>query len=118
MSSTQSFEGIAHGNQTTPVHLAVQCAQYPVVEFVLSNTPQVDLNARDNHGQTALHIASSMGRLDVVKLLLSKNEVNDGVLDHKGKSALDIASTAEIRIVLKGKNTRTIKGVHDLCGLI
>ncbi|KAG0320931.1 hypothetical protein BG000_003396, partial [Podila horticola] len=128
ISSTQSFEGIAHGNQTTPVHLAVQCAQYPVVEFVLSNTPQVDLNARDNHGQTALHIASSMGRLDVVKLLLSKNEVNDGVLDHKGKSALDIASTAEIRIVLKAHRTeylsRTTALMHqyadagDLTGLI
>lgn len=59
-----------------------------------------------------------MGRLDVVKLLLSKNEVNDGVLDHKGKNALDIASTAEIRIVLKGKNTRLMDDVHDLYGLI
>lgn len=128
LSSTQSFEAIAHGNQTTPVHLAIQCAQYPVIEFVLSNTPQVDLNARDNHGQTALHIASSMGRLDVVKLLLSKNEVNDGVLDHKGKSALDIASTAEIRIVLKAHRTeylsRTTALMHqyadagDLTGLI
>ncbi|KAF9427712.1 hypothetical protein BGZ94_004340 [Podila epigama] len=102
ISSSQSFEGIAQTNQTTPIHLAVQCAQYPVIEFVLSNTPQVDPNARDSHGQTALHIASSMGRLDVVKLLLSKNDVNDGVLDHKGKSALDVASTAEIRMILKG----------------
>jgi ankyrin repeat protein len=91
-----------HANQTTPVHLAVQCATFPVVEYVLNNTPQVDLNARDHHGSTALHIASSMGRLDVVKLLLSKNEVNDGITDHKGKSAFDVAATAEVRVVLKG----------------
>ncbi|KAG0211923.1 hypothetical protein BGX28_007205 [Mortierella sp. GBA30] len=105
IASTQSFEGLAQGSQTTPVHLAVQCAQYPVIEYVVNNTPQVDLNARDNHGSTALHIASSMGRLDVVKLLLSKNDVNDGVLDYKGKSALDVASTAEVRVVLKAHRT-------------
>ncbi|KAF9927719.1 hypothetical protein BGZ65_006642, partial [Modicella reniformis] len=105
ISSTQSFEGTSQGNQTTPVHLAVQCAQYPVIEYVLNNTPQVDLNARDNHGSTALHLASSMGRLDVVKLLLSKEDVNDGILDHKGKNALDVASTAEVRVVLKAHRT-------------
>ncbi|KAF8939276.1 hypothetical protein BGZ47_008232 [Haplosporangium gracile] len=105
ISSTQSFDITPQANQTTPIHLAVQCATFPVVEYVLNNTPQVDLNARDHHGSTALHIASSMGRLDVVKLLLSKNEVNDGITDHKGKSAYDVASTAEVRIVLKAHRT-------------
>ncbi|KAF9188730.1 hypothetical protein BGZ50_001175 [Haplosporangium sp. Z 11] len=128
ISSTQSFEGLHQGSQTTPVHLAVQCAQYNVVEYVLNSTPQVDLNARDHHGSTALHIASSMGRLDVVKLLLSKNDVNDGILDHKGKSALDVASTAEVRVVLNAHRTeyltRTTALMHqyassgDLSGLI
>ncbi|KAG0370600.1 Oxysterol-binding protein-domain-containing protein [Gamsiella multidivaricata] len=105
ISSTHSFEGAFQGNQTTPVHLAVQCAQYPVIEYVINNTPQVDLNARDTHGSTALHIASSMGRLDVVKLLLSKSSVNDGILDHKGKSAVDVSATAEVRVVLKAHRT-------------
>ncbi|KAI1318060.1 hypothetical protein EDD11_007294 [Mortierella claussenii] len=105
VSSTQSFEGVAQGSHTTPIHLAVQCAQYSVVEYVVNNTPQADLNAREHHGSTALHIASSMGRLDVVKLLLSKDDVNDGILDHKGKSALDVASTAEVRVILKAHRT-------------
>ncbi|KAF8977358.1 hypothetical protein BGZ46_007456, partial [Entomortierella lignicola] len=105
VSNNHSFEAVSQGNQTTPVHLAVQCAQYSVVEYTIHNTPQVDLNARDSHGSTALHIASSMGRLDVVKLLLSKNDVNDGVLDHKGKSAFDVAATAEVRVVLKAHRT-------------
>ncbi|KAF9107967.1 hypothetical protein BGX27_008533 [Mortierella sp. AM989] len=105
ISSNHSFEGVSQANQTTPVHLAVQCAQYSIIEYTINNTPQVDLNARDNHGSTALHIASSMGRLDVVKLLLSKDDVNDGVLDHRGKSAFDVASTAEIRVVLKAHRT-------------
>ncbi|KAF9327581.1 hypothetical protein BGZ91_001406 [Linnemannia elongata] len=109
ISSTQSFDIMPQANQTTPVHLAVQCATFPVVEYVLNNTPQVDLNARDHHGSTALHIASSMGRLDVLKLLLSKNEVNDGITDHKGKSALDVASTAEVRVVLKAHRTEYLK---------
>ncbi|KAF9898992.1 hypothetical protein BX616_003386 [Lobosporangium transversale] len=105
ISSTHSFESASQGSQTTPVHLAVQCAQYPVVEYVVNTTPQIDLNARDSHGSTALHIASSMGRLDVVKLLLSKAEVNDGILDYKGKSALDVASIVEVRVVLKAHRT-------------
>ncbi|KAG0005445.1 hypothetical protein BGZ79_004669 [Entomortierella chlamydospora] len=105
VSSNHSFEAASQGNQSNPVHLAVQCAQFPVIEYTINNTPQVDLNARDNHGSTALHIASSMGRLDVVKLLLSKNDVNDGILDHKGKSAFDVASTAEVRVVLKAHRT-------------
>ncbi|KAK3826447.1 MAG: Oxysterol-binding protein-domain-containing protein [Linnemannia gamsii] len=105
ISSTQSFDIMPQANQTTPVHLAVQCATFSVVEYVINSTPQVDLNARDHHGSTALHIASSMGRLDVVKLLLSKNEVNDGITDHKGKSAFDVASTAEVRVVLKAHRT-------------
>ncbi|KAG0324174.1 hypothetical protein BGZ99_002137 [Dissophora globulifera] len=105
ISSTQSFEAFSQGSQATPLHLAVQCAQYPVIEYVLNNAPQIDLNARDQHGSTALHIASSMGRLDVVKLLLSKNDVNDGVLDHKHKTALDVASTAEVRVVLNAHRT-------------
>ena len=108
VSSTQSFDSPPQGSQTTPVHLAIQCAQYPVIEYVLNNTPQVDLNARDHHGNTALHLASSMGRLDVVKLLLSKSDVNDGVLDARGKSALDVASTAEVKVVLKGNKNKAL----------
>lgn len=125
--STQSFDGPSQGNQTTPVHLAVQCAQFSVVEYVLNNTPQVDFNARDNHGSTALHLASSMGRLDVVKLLLAKEVVNDGILDHKGKTPLDVASTAEVRVVLQAHRseylTRSTMLMHqysnsgDLVGL-
>ncbi|KAF9432986.1 hypothetical protein BGZ76_010030 [Entomortierella beljakovae] len=114
VSSNHSLEAITHGNQATPVHLAVQCASYQVVEYTINNTPLVDLNARDSHGSTALHIASSMGRLDVVKLLLSKNDVNDGILDHKGKSAFDVASTAEVRVVLNAHRTEYLKQTTTL----
>ncbi|KAG0230016.1 hypothetical protein BGW42_001179 [Actinomortierella wolfii] len=107
-SSTQSFEAFSNPQQTTPVHLAVQCATYPVVEYVVNNLPQVDLNQRDSHGSTALHIAASSGRLDVVKLLLSRDTVNDGILDSKQKSPLEVASTPEIRMVINAHRTEYI----------
>ncbi|KAG0254278.1 hypothetical protein DFQ27_006940 [Actinomortierella ambigua] len=107
-SSTQSFEAFSSPQQSTPIHLAVQCATFPVVEYVINNLPQVDLNQRDSHGSTALHIAASSGKLDVVKLLLSKDTVNDGILDSKQKSPLEVASTPEIRMVINAHRTQYI----------
>ncbi|KAF9979011.1 hypothetical protein BGZ73_007112 [Actinomortierella ambigua] len=107
-SSTQSFEAFSSPQQSTPIHLAVQCATYPVVEYVINNLPQVDFNQRDSHGSTALHIAASSGKLDIVKLLLSKDTVNDGILDSKQKSPLEVASTPEIRMVINAHRTEYI----------
>lgn len=86
---------------TTILHLAIQCADPPVVEHILAvaeNTPgaSIDINARDRDGNTPLHLASQLGRPTTVQLLLAQHEVNDSLLNYHGASALDLAKTPDI----------------------
>ncbi len=68
----------------TPLHLAVQCAPAPMVEYIIS-TKKVDLSARNRQGNTALHLAAMQGRDDVVDLLLQQPDLDDSVTNHEGK---------------------------------
>ncbi|KAK3074218.1 hypothetical protein LTR53_003505 [Teratosphaeriaceae sp. CCFEE 6253] len=80
---------------TTVLHLAIQCAEPPVIEYVLSQQSS-DVNARDKDGNTTLHAAAMLGRTQVVKLLLAREGVNDGLANYAGKTPLDLARTPEI----------------------
>lgn len=86
---------------TTILHLAIQCAEVPVIEFVLSNaTPGpdsvIDINGRDRDGNTALHLAATLGRTPVVRMLLDKPGINDAITNYNGQTPLDLARTPDI----------------------
>ena len=86
---------------TTMLHLAIQCAEPPVVDQLLSiatSDPEsgIDLNAQDRDGNTALQLASMLGRVTVVQLLLSQPSVDSTILNYQGRSALDLARNPEI----------------------
>jgi ankyrin repeat protein len=53
-------------------------------------------------GITALHLASSLGRADVVNLLLEQEGIDDSLRDRLGKTCRDLARGKEV--------TRTIDG--------
>nr|KMM69477.1 oxysterol-binding protein 1 [Coccidioides posadasii RMSCC 3488] len=80
---------------TSILHLAIQCAEPQVVEYVLSNG-DVDVNARDRDGNTPLHLAAQLGRLSIVKELLDRPDINDGITNFHGQTPLDLARTPEI----------------------
>jgi len=80
---------------TTILHLAIQCAEMPVIEYVLSQQA-ADVNARDRDGNTPLHVAAMLGRAPVVKLLLDEKDINDTVANYQGKTALDLARSPDI----------------------
>ena len=80
---------------TSILHIAIQCAEQPVIEYVLSQ-PGTDVNARDREGNTPLHVAATLGRAPIVKLLLEQQGVNDSVANFQGKTALDLARNPDI----------------------
>ncbi|SPO26277.1 related to SWH1 - Member of an oxysterol-binding protein family [Ustilago trichophora] len=81
---------------TSPLHLAVRCADFNIISFLL-NYKSIDLNAVEaQHGNTALHIASASGRDDVVQLLLEQQDIDDSKRNNDGKDALAVAKTPEI----------------------
>ena len=89
----------ASGNleDTTILHLAIQCAELPVVEYVLSDgAAAIDVNAKDKDGNTPLHIAASQGRGQIVRLLLEQPGINDSIANYQGKLPLDLARTPDI----------------------
>ena len=94
VSSVNSPSGIVEG--TTILHLAIQCAELPVIEFVLSNVGSGGLNSRDKEGNTPLHVAAKLGRTPVVRLLLEQEGINDSISNYNGQSALDLSYAPEI----------------------
>ena len=86
---------------TTVVHLAVQCAEPRIVEYVLSTvTPapgsSVDLNARDRDGNSPLHLAAMLGRGEIVQLLLEQDSINEYMTNYRLRTPLDLARNPEI----------------------
>ncbi|KAI0968852.1 Oxysterol-binding protein-domain-containing protein [Xylaria arbuscula] len=98
--STSSFSaasGPTPLEDTTVLHLAIQCAEYDVVEYVFSNgAGYIDVNARDKDGNTPLHVAAAQGRGPIVRLLLEQKDINDALPNNQGKLALDVARNPEI----------------------
>ncbi|KAK3355282.1 Oxysterol-binding protein-domain-containing protein [Neurospora tetraspora] len=82
---------------TTILHLAIQCAEQTVVEYVLSDgAGSLDINARDKDGNTPLHIAAQQGRTQIVRQLLEHKDINDAIANHQGRLPIDLARNPDI----------------------
>lgn len=106
-STSSLLSGAGGGHRSSILHLAVQCAELPVIEFILSTTtsnpdsaaqkPHVDINERElASGNTPLHIAAQLGRTEVVSLLLRQPNINDAVHNYANRTPLEMARTPQI----------------------
>ena len=104
---------------TTILHLAIQCAEPHVVEYVISHGASVDTNARDREGNTPLHLAAQLGRASVVRQLLERSDINDAVANRQGRLPIDLARTPEIFQQLQLARSLFIdQTVHEIHGLV
>ncbi|KAH7019098.1 Oxysterol-binding protein-domain-containing protein [Ilyonectria destructans] len=106
-------------DDTTLLHLAIQCSEFPVIEYVLSDgLGTIDVNARDKDGNTPLHLAAIQGRTTVVKLLLEQKDINDAIANSQGKLPIDVARNPEIFQLLQLARSlfaeAKVKQVQDL----
>lgn len=53
-------------------------------------------------GTTALHLAASLGRADVINLLLEQEDIDDTLRDSNGKTCLDVARGKDVISVING----------------
>ncbi|KAG5513323.1 hypothetical protein PMAC_001386 [Pneumocystis sp. 'macacae'] len=96
----------------SPLILAVQCASISIVEHILSKSI-VDVNYKDDYGNTALHLAAHMGRFDVVKMLLGNLNVNDTILNNNKKQAYELCTCPEIYHYMTVERTRFIEETEE-----
>ncbi|KAK3065486.1 hypothetical protein LTS18_006197 [Coniosporium uncinatum] len=106
---------------TTVLHLAIQCAEMSVIEFVISSEDVNDLNTRDKDGNTPLHVAAMLGRFPVVRMLLSQPGVIDSTTNYQGQTPLDLARTPDIFQQLQLARSifidTNVKKVHELVAM-
>lgn len=104
-----STETVSPSVRSQILHLAIQCAELPVIEYILLHTsptsppaassalPFLDINTRDKTtGNTPLHVAAQLARQDVITVLLAQPTINDAIQNFQGKSALDLARSPSI----------------------
>ncbi|KAF7325030.1 Oxysterol-binding protein [Mycena kentingensis (nom. inval.)] len=88
------------------LHLAIRCASLETVTLLLSHRA---ISPNGVHppgsGTTALHLAASLGRADVVDRLLEQDAVDDTLQDRDGRTAREVARAKDVVRVFDDSRT-------------
>lgn len=77
----------------TPLMLAAACGHpHIIVEFLASRSVFVNARSEDMYGQTALHIAVSLGQLKCIEVLAAHANVDINATDTMGMTPLHLAA--------------------------
>ncbi|CAE6470515.1 unnamed protein product [Rhizoctonia solani] len=96
------------------LHFAIRSASCETVELVLSNkyiSPNMSCSA--DVGFTAIHLASSLGRIDILKLLIEQDGADDTLLDSRGRSVIDLAKDQKTVNFLRDSQESFRRGFLD-----
>lgn len=74
----------------TPLHYAVHENKKTVVLTLLNHPEGANINARNEHGETALHYAAQSGNIAIAEMLLDR-KADTGVENSGGRTALETA---------------------------
>jgi oxysterol-binding protein 1 len=97
----------------TVLHLAASFGSTKTFDELLSEG--IDVNCQNIDGCTALHVASRLGRQEIVELLLCQEEIDDTIKDKEGKSPLEIAKSRQISSVFEyARNIYVIKKTKQM----
>ncbi|XP_063877858.1 serine/threonine-protein phosphatase 6 regulatory ankyrin repeat subunit B-like [Scylla paramamosain] len=83
---------LVNENQDSPLHLAVKVGHVTIADKLLDM--ELDYNAVDSLGNTALHLLAEGGYLDCCKKLLQKDVVNLNAKNDTGDTPLHLATRA------------------------
>ncbi len=102
-----------------PLHFAVEYSDFETVRLLVEDT-NVDVNAVDRNGNTALHVAAKCGNVTFVQLLLEHPAIDPNRVNRKSQTPLHSAITEGSKSVIAVlvNNSRvdldTIKDFDDL----
>lgn len=84
------------------LHLAIRCASVDTVQLLLSHKAISPNGVHPpDSGTTALHLAASLGRADILGLLLDQPDIDDTLRDSHGHTCRDVAKGREVVKVLQ-----------------
>ena len=83
--------------------LACQYEHKYIVQLLLDNSERIELNARDDNGETAFMRAAEENRKDIVKLLLdhSGSNIDLNARANNGRTAITIVCQYEHKDIVK-----------------
>ncbi|KAG6906987.1 hypothetical protein DXG01_011063 [Tephrocybe rancida] len=88
------------------LHLAIRCATAPTVALLLSHRA---ISPNGVHppasGTTPLHLAASLGRLEIVQMLLEQEGIDDTLRDVHGRSVREVAKGKDVLKALQDAQT-------------
>ncbi|KAI3404284.2 NAS6 [Candida oxycetoniae] len=102
-------------DERSPLHWACSMNNIALVEYILSHTPSnIDLDdVRDSSGWTPIHIASSIGNVEILNLLMHRDPIPDvNQTTNSGTTALHLSISKDhlpfVRVLIEefGANCR------------
>ena len=89
-------------NNKNILFYAIECSYYDIIKKIISK--DIEINAKNNYGNTGLITAVYMNSVNIVKILLTVTNIDLNIKNIFGLSALDIAiekNKTEIIVLLK-----------------